>query len=89
MPTYEYRCEQCGKFDYFQAITDAPLNACPTCGQPVRRLISRNVNIIFKGPGFHITDYRKSGGGTGSSSSGDKDGADSGSNGSVADKDLD
>jgi predicted nucleic acid-binding Zn ribbon protein len=24
----------------------------------VRRLISRNIGIIFKGSGFHITDYR-------------------------------
>lgn len=89
MPTYEYRCEQCGKFDYFQAITDAPLSTCPTCGQPVRRLISRNVNIIFKGPGFHITDYRKSGSGSGRSSGNGKDGAESGGEDSVADKDLD
>jgi len=89
VPTYEYRCEQCGKFDYYQAITDAPLSACPTCGQPVRRLISRNVNIIFKGPGFHITDYRKSGSGTGSSSSGG-DGESSGDgDASVGDEELD
>ncbi|OUM98991.1 MAG: FmdB family transcriptional regulator [Firmicutes bacterium ZCTH02-B6] len=88
MPTYEYRCEQCGKFDYFQAITDAPLSTCPTCGQPVRRLISRNVNIIFKGPGFHITDYRKSGG-AGGSSSRDKEDSGEESKSSVADEDLD
>jgi len=88
VPTYEYRCEQCGKFDYFQAITDAPLSTCPTCGQPVRRLISRNVNIIFKGPGFHITDYRKSGGAGGSSSNG-KDRESEDTEASVANKDLD
>ncbi|MFO7310833.1 MAG: zinc ribbon domain-containing protein [Bacillota bacterium] len=87
MPTYEYRCEKCGKFDYFQAITDAPLSTCPTCGQPVRRLISRNVNIIFKGPGFHITDYRKSGGAGGSSNGKDREREDS--EASVANKDLD
>ncbi|MBO8142491.1 MAG: zinc ribbon domain-containing protein [Firmicutes bacterium] len=73
MPTYEYRCEQCGTFDYVQAMTDDPLTECPTCGKPVRRLISRNVNIIFKGPGFHITDYRKSPGSDRGSGSGDRE----------------
>ncbi|WP_324668303.1 FmdB family zinc ribbon protein [Geochorda subterranea] len=58
MPTYEYRCERCGTFEAFQAITESPLQACPTCGGPVERLISRNVNILFKGSGFHVTDYR-------------------------------
>ena len=58
MPTYEYRCESCGHFEAVQPITADALKACPTCGQPVKRLISRNVNIVFKGSGFHITDYR-------------------------------
>ncbi|HHW03019.1 MAG TPA: zinc ribbon domain-containing protein [Thermoanaerobacterales bacterium] len=57
MPTYEYRCEQCGDFEQEQSIKDAPLNACPTCGRPVKRLISSNVGLVFKGSGFHITDY--------------------------------
>lgn len=58
MPTYDYRCEKCGRFQVTQRITEPPLEKCPTCGQPVQRLISRNVGIIFKGSGFHITDYR-------------------------------
>jgi len=58
MPTYEYRCPQCGVFEVEQRITEDPLGQCPTCQQPVQRLISRNVNILFKGSGFHITDYR-------------------------------
>ncbi len=58
VPTYEYRCESCGVFDYFQSITSDPLQECPDCGKPVQRLISRNGNIIFKGSGWHITDYR-------------------------------
>lgn len=61
MPTYEYRCQQCGVFEVEQRITEDPLKECPTCQQPVQRLISRNVNILFKGSGFHITDYRSSG----------------------------
>lgn len=58
MPTYDYKCEQCGHFEYHQSIKDEPLAKCPTCQGAVRRLISNNVNIIFKGSGFHITDYR-------------------------------
>jgi len=58
MPTYEYRCQSCGKFEHWQSIKDDPLTTCPTCGQPVTRLISNNVNIIFKGPGFYATDNR-------------------------------
>ncbi|MCK9222086.1 MAG: zinc ribbon domain-containing protein [Limnochordia bacterium] len=59
MPTYEYKCSKCGRFEQEQRITDPALEKCPTCGEPVKRLISHNVNIIFKGPGFYVTDSRK------------------------------
>lgn len=60
MPTYEYECTHCGhSFELFQKITDRPLETCPQCNQKVRRLIGRGVGIIFKGPGFYATDYRK------------------------------
>lgn len=59
MPTYDYSCAKCGSFEYFQKITEPPLTACPHCGGTVKRLISANTNIIFKGPGFYITDHRK------------------------------
>ncbi|MGE5550878.1 MAG: FmdB family zinc ribbon protein [Bacteroidota bacterium] len=58
MPTYDYDCSQCGRFEYFQRISDQPLSACPTCGGSVRRLISASAGILFKGDGFHTTDYR-------------------------------
>ena len=58
MPTYEYYCEKCGRFEELQRMSDEPLSRCPTCGGPVRRLISRNVSIIFKGSGFYTTDNR-------------------------------
>jgi putative FmdB family regulatory protein len=60
MPTYEYKCDKCGVFEYQQSITAQPLTECPKCKSPVQRLISSNVNIIFKGSGWHITDYRSS-----------------------------
>lgn len=89
MPTYEYACEACGRFDIVQPITEEALKSCPTCGRPVKRLISRNVNILFKGSGFHITDYRSAGytqkaGQETGTSNGASSGTSSGSNSSAA-----
>ncbi len=61
MPTYDYRCENCGRFEFEQRITEPVLTECPTCGQAVERLISRNVAIVFKGSGFYCTDNRNDG----------------------------
>ena len=65
MPTYEYRCRHCGhKMEAFQNITANPLRKCPACGRmKLERLISAGAGLIFKGPGFYVTDYagRKSG----------------------------
>lgn len=60
MPTYEYECRYCGhNFDLVQKITDKHLENCPKCNQKVKRLIGSGSGIIFKGPGFYATDYRK------------------------------
>ncbi len=61
MPIYEYKCSRCGRFDLEQSIKDKPLTACPTCGGAAQRLISKNVNIIFKGPGFYVNDSKADG----------------------------
>jgi len=59
VPTYEYLCEACGhRFERFQKMTDKPLRTCPDCGGKVRRLIGTGAAVIFKGAGFHATDYR-------------------------------
>lgn len=61
MPTYDYECRHCGRFEAFQKITEAPYKVCPQCGsEDIRRLISRNANIIFLGSGFYSTDNRSS-----------------------------
>jgi putative FmdB family regulatory protein len=58
MPTYEYRCNKCGyAFERFQAMTADPVATCPQCNGPVTRLIGGGAAIIFRGPGFHTTDY--------------------------------
>lgn len=60
MPIYEYKCENCGVIEVMQKITDDPLTTCPNCQGPVKKLISHSVGILFKGPGFYVTDNRKS-----------------------------
>jgi len=72
MPTYDYRCEHCGKFQLIQSIKEKPLTECPTCGKPVNRLIGKNVNIILKGSGFYSTDTRTSSANATSGSSSNK-----------------
>ncbi len=60
MPTYEYRCNECGhEFEAFQRMTDEPLSKCPECEGAVKRLIGTGAGIIFKGSGFYETDYKR------------------------------
>ena len=61
MPTYEYGCKKCGHvFEVQQSFSDAPVTRCTQCSGRVRRLFSPPA-IIFKGKGFHCTDYGKRG----------------------------
>jgi putative FmdB family regulatory protein len=64
MPLYEYKCENCGEqFEAMQKFSDAPLTVHEKCGGPVQRLISAPA-LQFKGSGWYITDYAKSGSGS-------------------------
>ena len=75
MPLYEYQCGRCGRFERIQKFSDPALTVCPTCGEPVQKLLSAPA-IQFKGTGWYITDYaRKSGGDGGSAGAGTKDGS--------------
>lgn len=60
MPTYEYRCDECGhQFEQFQSITASPLKKCPDCGKnKLKRMMGTGAGLIFKGQGFYQTDYR-------------------------------
>jgi len=60
MPLYEYECEACGiRFERRQRFSEEPVRTCPECGGRVHRLV-QPVGIIFKGPGFYVTDNRAS-----------------------------
>ncbi|NOY80429.1 MAG: zinc ribbon domain-containing protein [Kiritimatiellaeota bacterium] len=64
MPTYEYKCLDCGEtFEVFQSMTEPRLSECRLCGGRVKRLIGAGAGIIFKGSGFYCTDYKKNNGG--------------------------
>ena len=59
MPTYEYKCKQCGYlFEKFQKMTDKPIKNCPECNGAVYRLISIGAGVILKGKGFYQNDYK-------------------------------
>ena len=77
MPTYEYRCRDCGHtFDVVQKMTDDPLAVCPNCGGELRKVFTPPA-IAFKGSGFYATDHGK----RAKKPDGSKDGASDGERG--------
>lgn len=64
MPVYEYRCTVCNNvFEVHHHVGGTP-GPCPVCGGAPRRIFT-SVGVIFKGSGFHTTDYRKPASGDG------------------------
>ena len=60
MPTYDYKCTQCGHdFEMFQSMSEDQIKKCPECEGIVRRLVGGGSGLIFKGSGFYLTDYGK------------------------------
>ena len=58
MPIYRYQCLNCKlRFELKQSFSDKPTAVCPTCHGVAHRLFLP-VPILFKGPGFYITDSR-------------------------------
>src|SRR4051794_10852307 len=58
MPTYEYRCKNCGEhIEIVQSFKDDPLTVCPNCEGELRKVFSP-IGISFKGSGFYKTDSR-------------------------------
>ena len=62
MPNYDFKCKICSHlFEEFQSMSEPPLNECPECGGELKRLIGGNFGISFKGSGFYVNDYKKTG----------------------------
>lgn len=63
MPLYEYKCDRCQNvFEVIQKFSDTPLSQHEGCGGQVERLLSSPA-LQFKGSGWYITDYARSGSG--------------------------
>ena len=61
MPLYEYQCDSCAhRFEVIQKYSDPPIDVCPKCAGAVKKLLSSPA-IQFKGSGWYITDYARSG----------------------------
>lgn len=79
MPLYEFECQNCHhRFEKIQSVAD-PDPACVKCGGTVERLLHAPA-VQFKGSGWYVTDYARSGasGAKSDSKSGEKTDASSG-----------
>ncbi len=58
MPTYQYRCTECGRdLEVVQKFSDASLTECPACAGQLRKVFNA-VGVVFKGSGFYRNDSR-------------------------------
>ena len=72
MPTYQYRCTECGHdLEAVQKFSDAALTECPRCHGQLRKVYNA-VGVVFKGSGFYRTDSRAKEGASANGSSADK-----------------
>jgi putative FmdB family regulatory protein len=75
MPLYEFRCESCGhQIETILAFSDPLPTTCEACGGTLKKLLAAPA-VQFKGSGFYLTDYGKSGS---AGASGGKDKGESG-----------
>lgn len=59
MPIYEYQCSSCGfRKEYIQKMSDAPLTACPECGQETFGKMLSAAGFQLKGSGWYQTDFK-------------------------------
>ena len=58
MPVYEYECPNCqSKFEVTRKFSETGGGTCPTCGSEGRRVYCAPF-LVFKGPGFYVTESR-------------------------------
>lgn len=61
MPTYDYRCKNCGKeMEEQQSMHDAPLTKCPSCKKDTLvRVVTNAKRPHFKGRGWTPRHHRQ------------------------------
>jgi putative FmdB family regulatory protein len=75
LPAYDFRCSECQTvFEVVRPIGTTDDEACPACGGKTKRVFSP-VGVVFKGSGFHNTDYRPDSGAGSSDTAKSDDGA--------------
>jgi putative FmdB family regulatory protein len=61
MPTYHYKCSNCGsEIEIFQKITDDKLTHCDACHQDSLERIIMATNFVLKGGGWFKDGYSNS-----------------------------
>lgn len=61
MPVYDYLCGTCDHlFEMKQSFSSEPVATCPKCSKLAARQFNA-VPIVFKGSGWYVNDYGKSG----------------------------
>ncbi|MGH2488769.1 MAG: FmdB family zinc ribbon protein [Candidatus Limnocylindria bacterium] len=60
MPTYDYRCRDCGHtIEIIHSILEDGPELCERCRGPMQRVL-HPAGVIFRGGGFYVTDSRSS-----------------------------
>ena len=60
MPTYDYRCRDCGHtIEIIHSILADGPEVCERCRGPMQRVL-HPTGVIFRGSGFYVTDSRSS-----------------------------
>lgn len=61
MPLYEFKCRDCDHGWEDRIAWKAPLPDCPECGSAEIRKVYHAAALVFKGSGWHCTDYSSNG----------------------------
>jgi putative FmdB family regulatory protein len=57
MPRYDFQCPECETtFEVARPASERDAPSCPDCGEEAKRVFTP-VGVVFKGSGFHSTDY--------------------------------
>ena len=59
MPTYKYRCSNCGDLEFYQSMYEPTFIDCPNCNSNNFKKVMQPTSIKFNGPGFYSTDSKK------------------------------